>query len=231
MDTLELLFAVCDRPREAGFVKSLRQHGVCLLHRLLAQGTASSEMLDYLNLDRSEKTLLLAVVSSSVLPPLMRQFRRAQSIDIPGNGVVATVPLRCVAGQRTLALLTHGQPYERQTEESTMPQPTENELILVIANEGYTDRIMAAARQGGAGGGTVLRAKGTGADYARQFFGVTLAGEKELVMIIAPTQKRDGILNAIIAEAGPASRAQSIAFSLPVSSVAGLRRPEPEEEG
>ena len=78
MDTLELLFAVCDRPREAGFVKSLRQHGVCLLHRLLAQGTASSEMLDYLNLDRSEKTLLLAVVSSSVLPPLIKR------IETPG---------------------------------------------------------------------------------------------------------------------------------------------------
>ena len=50
-------------------------------------------------------------------------------------------------------------------------------------------------------------------------------------MIIAPTKKRDDILKAIIAEAGPSSRAQGIAFSLPVSSVAGLRRPEPEEEG
>ena len=47
----------------------------------------------------------------------------------------------------------------------------EHELITVIANEGSTDAVMDAARSAGAAGGTVLHAKGTGAQRAQKFFG------------------------------------------------------------
>ena len=39
---------------------------------------------------------------------------------------------------------------------------TRYDLLLVIANQGYTGSIMDAARAAGAGGGTVIHAKGTG---------------------------------------------------------------------
>lgn len=224
MDTINLLLAICERRRQRAFTATLARHQIELVHSLLCRGTASSEILDYLNLEQSDKALLLAVVTSQTLPPLMRDCCKTLSIDIPGNGIIATVPLNCVAGRRTLSLLTHQQPYQQETEESPMALPAEHELIVVIANEGHTDLIMDAARRVGARGGTVLHAKGTGAQYAKQFFGVTLAGEKELVLIVSGAAQRDDIMRAIVAEAGPSTRAQAIVFSLPVTSVAGLRQ-------
>lgn len=224
MDTLELLLTICERHHEERFIKILQKHGIHLTQILLCRGTASSEVLNLLNLQESEKTLLISAVSSATLPALLKDYRHDLFIDIPGNGIVLTVPLNRIAGQRTLALLTHNQSFERPKEgETGMAMPTEHELIVVIADEGHTDTIMDAARSAGAGGGTALHAKGTGAAYAKQFFGVTLASEKELLLIVSPVKTRDAIMKAVVAVAGPATRAHGIVFALPVSSVAGLR--------
>lgn len=47
---------------------------------------------------------------------------------------------------------------------------TKNELLVVIANHGYTELVMDAAREVHAAGGTVIHAKGTGTENAQQFW-------------------------------------------------------------
>lgn len=51
-------------------------------------------------------------------------------------------------------------------------------MIIAVANQGYIEPIMEAARSAGAGGGTVIHAKGTGMEGMGKFFGVSLAAEK-----------------------------------------------------
>ena len=98
---------------------------------------------------------------------------------------------------------------------------TRYELLLVIANQGHTGSIMDAARAAGAGGGTVIHAKGTGMEGAAHFMGVELVNEKELVLIVSRTTLKNQIMQAIMQGAGP--RAGAIVFSLPVTDTAGLR--------
>ena len=104
---------------------------------------------------------------------------------------------------------------------------TRYELLLVIANQGYTGTIMDAARAAGAGGGTVLHAKGTGMEGAAKFLGVELVNEKELVLIVARTPEKNRIMKAIMD--GADKKAGAIVFSLPVTDTAGLRLLEDEE--
>ena len=103
------------------------------------------------------------------------------------------------------------------------------QLIITVANRGYTDLVMEAARSAGAGGGTVIHAKGTGIERAEKFLGVSLVKEKEMVFIVVRTELRNNIIKAIMEEAGLRSKAQAIAFSLPVSAVAGMRLVEADE--
>ena len=103
------------------------------------------------------------------------------------------------------------------------------ELLVVIANQGYTNQVMDAARSQKAGGGTVIHAKGTGIERAEKFLCVSLVKEKEMVFIVVRTELRNNIMKAIMEEAGLRSKAQAIAFSLPVSSVAGMRLVEADE--
>lgn len=109
---------------------------------------------------------------------------------------------------------------------------TENhEVIFAIVNSGYAEEVMDVARENGARGGTILNARGVAGEEAAAFFGITLHAEKEILMIVVEKALRDGILNAIYKQMGMAKKAQGIAFSLPVSDVAGLvKTPEPAEE-
>jgi len=107
---------------------------------------------------------------------------------------------------------------------------TRYELLVIIANQGYTEQIMDAARAVGAGGGTVLHAKGTGMEHAEKFLGFSLASEKEAVLIVVPTAKKNDIMKAVMEQAGLTTDAKAIAFSLPVTSVAGMRLMEEEQE-
>ncbi len=56
-------------------------------------------------------------------------------------------------------------------------------LITVIVNSGYAEAVMAAARSGGASGGSILNARGTGTEEDVKFFGITLVPEKEMLLI------------------------------------------------
>lgn len=100
---------------------------------------------------------------------------------------------------------------------------TIHELIVVIAEQGYTEMIMDAARGAGAYGGTVIHAKGTGMQAADKFMGVSLAAEKEIIYIVTKTEQKNSIMQAIMEKAGLDSKAKSIVFSLPVTDTAGLR--------
>lgn len=97
-----------------------------------------------------------------------------------------------------------------------------HEVIFAIVNAGFAEEVMDVARQQGVRGGTILNAHGVTKEEAAAFFGVTLHPEKEILMMVVEKKIRDKVLNAVYKEMGMAKAAQGIAFSLPVSDVAGL---------
>ena len=99
---------------------------------------------------------------------------------------------------------------------------TNQELIVAIYEKGYTDMVMDAAREAGAAGGTTIRAKGTGAG-AQKFFGLSLAEEKEIVLIVSGASNKKDIMKAIMQKAGMDTKAHALVFSLPVTETAGFR--------
>ena len=106
-----------------------------------------------------------------------------------------------------------------------------HEVIFAIVNSGYADEAMAVARENGARGGTIINARGVAGKEAAAFFGITFHEEKEILMLVVEKDRRDGVLNALYREMGMGKKARGIAFSLPVSDVAGLvKEPEGEEK-
>ena len=103
---------------------------------------------------------------------------------------------------------------------------TNYELIIVVANHGHSEEVMDAARAEGAGGGTVIHAKGTGLERAEKFLGVSIADEKELILIVTKTEMKNAIMQSIMDHAGLESKARAVVFSLPVTDTAGLRLQE-----
>ena len=98
----------------------------------------------------------------------------------------------------------------------------DHEVVFAIVNAGFAEDVMEVAREQGARGGTILNARGVLKEEAAAFFGITLHADKEILMIVVEKEIREKVLNAIYREMGMAKKARGIAFSLPVSDVAGL---------
>lgn len=96
------------------------------------------------------------------------------------------------------------------------------EVIFTIVNSGFAEDVMDIAREQGVRGGTILNARGVVREEAAAFFGITLHQDKEILMTVVEREIRDQVLNAIYKQMGMAKKAKGIAFSLPVSDVAGL---------
>lgn len=96
------------------------------------------------------------------------------------------------------------------------------ELVVAIANGGYSDMVMEAASAAGAQGGTVLHTRATDADNANKFFGMAITEEREMILLVTAADKRAAIMQAIMEKAGAQSEAQSVVFSVKLDDVAGL---------
>ena len=176
---------------------------------------------NYFGLEESEKLLFLAIVTGETWKKLRRGLITKMLIDVPGTGVSFIVPLSSVGGRKTLQFLVNEQEFEK--EEETAMKDTDYELLVAIANQGYIDTVMDAARAAKAGGGTVIHAKGTGMELAKKYLGVSLVEEKEVILIVTKSREKNQIMKAIMEQAGLDSKERTIVFSLPVTSVAGIR--------
>jgi len=221
MSELYMMVTVTNRSQSGRFQAFYREHGLHVMLTTLASGTASDKTLAYFGLEAAEKAVIFNLVTDEVWKKVRRELHIQMTIDVPGVGIAFTIPMSSIAGKQELYFLTQEQPFEKE-EESTL-KDTQFELLVVIANQGYIDVIMDAARSAGAVGGTAIHAKGTGMENAERFLGVSLAAEKEMIFIVTRTNRKNNTMQAIMREAGMESKAKAIVFSLPVTDVAGLR--------
>lgn len=228
MSELYFMVTITNRNITKRFATFYQEMGVDISTITVGRGTAASEILDYFGLEGTEKCVLFHVVTKEKWKLLKQGLQRKMQIDVPGIGIAFVIPLSSIGGKKALNYLTSGQDYIKG-EESTL-KDTKYELLVVIANQGYTELIMDAARAVHAAGGTVIHAKGTGTDKAEKFLGVTLVPEKEMIFIVVRKDQKNDIMRAIMDNAGLESKARSIVFSLPVTDTAGMRLME-EIEG
>ncbi len=221
MGSLYLMTTIVDRKIVKKYLELYRENNLNVMFLSLGAGTASNEVLDYLGLDSTEKAVAISVVEESYWFKLKKQLQKNLQIDAPGGGIAFIIPLSSIGGKKALQFLLEQEDYQK--EEETTLKDTIHELVVVIAEQGYTNMIMDAAREAGAYGGTVIHAKGTGMEAAEKFMNVSLAIEKEIIYIVAKSEQKNTIMSAIMKNAGPDTKAKAITFSLPVTDTAGLR--------
>lgn len=221
MSELYWMVNIVNGSRAEKFTNLFRECGVSVVLETSGEGTAVSEVLNLFGLEATEKKVLFSMVTGEKWKEVKQGLRKKIQIDIPGRGIAFIVPVSSIGGKKALMFLTDGQDYVKG-EETTL-KGTEYELLMVIANQGYSDVIMDAAREENARGGTVLHARGTGMQQAEKFLGVTVADEKEILLIVVKKDDKNRIMKAIMEKAGLNSKARSIVFSLPVTDTAGMR--------
>ncbi len=183
-----------------------------------ARGTAVRSMLDILGIESTNRRVVLTVANEEKTKRLIELQKERMFIGVPGHGIVIAVPIKSIGGGKTVAYLNSGEMNSKYVPKLNYSY----ELIIAITNEGRTDMVMNAARGVGAKGGTVLHGKGTGTENQQKFFNVSIAQEKEVILILSEASQKASIMKAIIEKAGPDTEAGAVVFSLPTSAAAGF---------
>ena len=97
------------------------------------------------------------------------------------------------------------------------------EVIVAIVNEGHSDKVMDAAREAGARGGTITHARGSGTKDIEKKYGIVITPQKDMVYILVNEKIRDAVMRAINSAVGIDTPGQGIVFSLPVDNISGLK--------
>ena len=108
-------------------------------------------------------------------------------------------------------------------EEKQPEQELKFEVIYAILNAGFADQAMIAAREVGAKGGTIIHARGSSNIGVDKKYGLTVTPDKEVLMILATTEEKDKIVNAIYTSSIKENNHKGIVFSLPVESTVGVK--------
>lgn len=215
MNEICFLMIIVKRSDGENYIELCKENGMPLLFGVPCHGTAKRKMLDFWGIEETEKTALFTVASYTTACRLTRRFTEELQMNLPNHGIAAAVPIHSVGGNAMLRNFTYRcldtESGEKKMEAGTASQ----ELIIAILKNGTAQTVMDAAREAGATGGTVIHAKEIATEYAQKFFGVSIAEEKEMLYIIAETEKRNAIMKALMQE-------KAFVFSLPIAMTAGL---------
>ncbi len=220
-----MLLTIVDRGKGEGVVNLLQQEGFSAHFILLGSGTAQKDLLGLLGLRDTDKDVVVSFLAAGRAARAMARLSYALDIDLPGRGIAFTVPLHSVGGQKTLEYLAGEVPAAQEEEDMPMEEiAPEYELIVAIVNHGYVDTVMTAAVSTGARGGTVVHARGAGADEASRFLGITIQPEKEMALILTGREQKIPIMQSIVRASGLNTEGRGLVFSLPVTDVMGVVR-------
>ena len=211
MNEVYFMISITNREELKDTLSIFEKNGVGVTFVSLGRGTAI--------INSTPKAVCGAVVTGENWKKVKRALEQEMKIDLPHRGIVFIVPVSAAGSLRQLTLLSGTQ--EIKTGEESVLKNTKYELIIAIANAGYSDVVMEAARAAGA--------KGTGQTGTEDFLGVTLASEKEMIYIVATTELKKPIMQAIKETCGLGKPAKAVLLSLPVTETAGLRFFEMQE--
>ena len=221
MQNLYLFITIIKKSDGKDFLDFFLAHQSAPIYSTLGLGAASSETLSLLGLEKTEKMVMQSIVTTDKLYELKAALTREMSIDLPNRGIAVAVPLTSIASKRVLDYILTEQTVPEPENYEITERKIEMELIIAICIKGNSDNIMKAAREAGAFGGTVVKAKGT-ASGDDTFFGMAISDEKEMIYIVSRKEQKNDIMKAIASYTNEHGT-HPLVFSLPVTETAGFR--------
>jgi nitrogen regulatory protein PII len=220
----KLLLAIIDFVQEKQLTDIYLENHLPLNVVTHGHGTASSEMLDYLGLGETKKSLTISIISEDKIPFILGVLSQKLHFEQPGKGVAFTLPMSCISSIITSldSNDSTNQNAESECEEKSMKKERKHELIIIIVNQGYADQTMEAAKKAGANGGTVVHARGLGDAEAAKFLEITVQPEKELILILTKKENKMNIMESVNKAVGLTTQGKGIMLSLPVDETVGI---------
>ena len=211
-----MVFSIITRGKGKKYVESLTKNGMGFHMIANGIGTAPSEMMDIFGLGTNDKDIVITLAPENILNSYLVDMNRGIDGSYEYGGLMMCVRLSAIS--RLGSELVNRTSKENDTKggKKKVKNTEKHQLILVSVNQGYTDAVMQTARQAGAMGGTVMRARLSESSMMEQFGESAVQSEREIITIFAPLGTASKIMEDINRAHGVLSEANGIVMALPV---------------
>ena len=213
---MKLLISIVPHGKSERITLAARKAGATGGTVLMGRGTAKKQILEMLGLGDTRKDLVYMLLDDELYDVVRAAVLQEAAKEKSGFGIVFTIDVEKFLKNSSINI---------QKEGSSMTDATHT-LISIIVNAGFADDAMDAARKAGAGGGTIINARGTGREEDEKFFGITIVPEKEMLLILAEKSKADAILEAVRSLPCLQTKGIGITYCIDVNDFAPLGTPK-----
>lgn len=223
MEGIHVIVSIVERGRGTAIQKLYKKHAVFLHTQCPGRGTATSEIMDILGLGSSEKDVVLSYAESGTARRLLALLDNELRGTTGATGIVFTLPLSGMNNLAAAAIDYYAQQNKKGNGgEPPMENQSKNSLILVTCVRGSADQIMVTAKEQGARGGTVIKARWSGMEELERGYDLELTAERDIVAIVVPNDKREAIMEAVNAAHGLRTPEQAMTCSAPIEQLVRL---------
>ncbi len=182
---------------------------------VLGKGTVKSATLNLLGIKSQKKEVVNILLEKEKANEVLDFFTKELQLHEPGHGIAYTTPV-IIAGQ-----IINNKQGTWNTMQSMEGESMFKKLTVVV-NRGMAEDVMDIARKSGVNGGTVMHGRGTGSEFTAKLFGMEIEPEKELVMILMPSDLIDKVVNDLFRELQLDIPGNGILFVESIVEVRGL---------
>jgi len=186
MENYKLLISIVPHDRGERLIRAAMESGCQGGTVLSGRGLATSNIAAILGLGESSKDIILMIVNDEVKKSVSSAIISTAKEEKHNFGELFS-----------LNLGTFFKSGKQSGSENMAESDFDNTMITVIVNKGYADDVMAAARSAGAGGGTVVNARGTARETDARFFGMHIVPEKDMLIMVVSADKKKAVIEAI----------------------------------
>ena len=196
-------------------LKSARKHGIKKSVISIGKGTLSSRLLTFLKINETRKEIVSMVVETELASEAIKGISKDMAFEKPHHGIAFTHPASGLFDS------------EHKAENNTKKNEVENSMynaIYVIVERGKAEDVIDAANKAGARGGTIVNARGSDSQETKKLFSIEIEPEKEKVIIIAKSELKNDIVEALKKHLNIDEPGNGIIYVLDVKEVYGLHQ-------
>ena len=213
---MKLLFIITDNEKKVEkIINKFKLPFNTITHGI---GTASRSMLDFFGLNETEKFISMSLIPSYMEENIFGKLDGYMKLKEVGNGIAFSVPLSSSSKYVSDAFVKK----EGEKMENKKIEERKYHLLVTIVNEGFSDKVMNAAKKCGANGGTLIKGRELGGKNSFKFFNMTMEPEKDIILIVCKDNEKNKIMETVLEKVGLKTEGQGMCFSLPIDSTLGL---------
>ncbi|WP_341200844.1 P-II family nitrogen regulator [Planomicrobium okeanokoites] len=218
----KLMIAIVKRGYSRPVIAEAKKAGADGATIVYGEGIGRNEKPTFLGLPVThEKDVVFIAVDGEIEAPVAEAVSREGKLGKSGYGLGFTVHLSKLLGVPHLTK----RPDDRRKKKGEKIMDSalhEFQLIVTIVNTGDSQKVIKAAADAGAEGGTILNGRGTGVNERQTFMNFTIDPEKDVILTLVPASYTDKVVTSIEQAVDLNAPGRGIAFLIDVENVFGV---------